>query len=145
FLLWAERKSSHPMSAERKRILLILRTLGIILALVALAGPAQVTTSTKQAVVLLLDQSHSLGDEGSKAAVAKLLAIKASLPAGVEVSQVAFGDEARLLQDEQLSAGNNDAMDSWRQKHGGQSAYAAALEYARALFPAGTARHVVFI
>ncbi len=31
------------------------------------------------------------------------------------------------------------------QEHGGQSDYAGALEFARALFPAGTDRHVVFI
>src|SRR5436190_12352483 len=90
FLLWAERRSAHPMSSERKRILLVLRALGVILALVALAGPAKVVTSTRQSVVLLVDQSQSLGEEGSAAALAKLQEIKASLPLGVEVSQVAF-------------------------------------------------------
>src|SRR3954469_21341202 len=99
FLLWAERRSSHPMPSERKRVLLVLRALGVILALAALAGPAKVVTSTQQAVVLALDQSHSLGDEGSAAALAKLQAIKAALPATVEVSQIAFGDEAKLLED----------------------------------------------
>lgn len=145
FLLWAERRSAHPMSSERKRILLVLRALGVILALVALAGPAKVVTSTRQSVVLLLDQSQSLGDEGSSAALAKLQEIKASLPAGVEVSQVAFGDEAKLLRDDELANGGGEALKTWRQKHGGQSAYAAALDYSRALFPAGAARHVVFI
>jgi Ca-activated chloride channel family protein len=145
FLLWAERKSSHPMTAERKRILLIVRALGVILVLAALAGPAKVVTSSRQAVVLVADQSQSLGEEGSQAALAKLREIKAALPAGVDVSQVAFGDEAKLLRDDEVAESSFAAAKDWRQKHGGQSAYAPALEYARALFPAGTARHVVFI
>lgn len=145
FLLWAERKSSHPMSSERKRVLLITRILGVILVLTALAGPAKVVTSTQQAVVLVLDQSQSLGEEGSKEALARLHSLKASLPATVEVSQIAFGDEAKLLSDEEVKPGKEADLWQWRSAHGGQSNYASALEYARALFPAGTARHVVFI
>ncbi len=145
FLLWAERRSSHPMTAERKRILLMLRALGVILALVALAGPAKVVNSSQQAVVFLLDQSHSLGEEGSAATLSKMQAIRTSLPGDVQVSQVAFGDEAKLLRDDELAGAKVDDLADWRQKHGSQSAYAAALDYARALFPAGTARHVVFI
>lgn len=145
FLLWAERRSSHPMAAERKRVLLVVRALGVILVLVALAGPAKVVTSTQQAVVFVLDQSQSLGEEGSKAAVARLQAMKASLLSGVDVSLVAFGDEAKLLPVDELAAMDGESARAWRKQHGGQSSYAAALEYARALFPAGTARHVVFV
>lgn len=145
FLLWAERRSSHPMTAERKRILLIVRALGVILVLVALAGPAKIVTSTQQAVVMVLDQSQSLGDEGSKAAVARLQSLGSSLPTGVDVSLVAFGDEAKLLKEDDLATMEGEAAKTWRRQHGGQSSYAAALDYARALFPAGTARHVVFV
>ena len=50
FLLWAERGSSHPMSAERKRALLILRSV-VILALIAIARTTRVVTSARRQLV----------------------------------------------------------------------------------------------
>ncbi len=143
FLLWAERKSAHPMSAERKRILLIVRSLVVILALAALAGPAKVVTSTRRAVVLAFDLSQSLGEEGVQTAVAKADELRKTLPSDVELSLVGFGDEARLLTDADLRS--KAVISDSLKAHGAQSNYAAALDYARALFPAGTSRHVVVI
>jgi len=145
FLLWAERKSAHPMSSERKRVLLMVRSLVVILAILALAGPAKVVTSTERAVVLALDQSQSLGAEGLQAVVAKAETLRKSLPADVEVSMVGFGDEASLLKENDVAQAGTPVLKESMDKHGTQSNYAAALDYARALFPAGTSRHVVFI
>jgi Ca-activated chloride channel homolog len=145
FMLWAERHSAHPMSAERKRVLLVVRSLVVMLGLAALAGPAKVIQSTQRAVVLALDYSQSLGEEGLKSVIEKAKTLQTSLPGDVEISLVGFGDEARLLRKEDLNLEPGGVLAEALQKHGAQSNYAAALEYARALFPAGTSRHVVFL
>ena len=145
FLLWAEKKSAHPMSSQRKRVLLIVRALGVMLALAALAGPAKVVMSTQRAVVIALDHSESLGVEGVKTEVEKARALRASLPSDVDVSFIGFGEDARLLNAADLDDKESKTLNDALKKHGGQSNYAAAVEYARALFPAGTSRHVVLI
>ncbi len=133
------------MLGQRKRWLLMVRALGVILLLTALAGPAKVVTSTRRAVVIALDHSQSLGEEGLKSAVEKARALRKTLPGDAEVSFTSFGDETRLLSDADLNDGNLVSLKEAMEKHGAQSNYASALEFARALFPAGTARHVVFI
>ena len=145
FLLWVERKSAHPMTAGRKRVLLMVRTLGVILALAALAGPAKVVSSNRRAVVVAVDASQSLGGEGVKAALGRAATLKASLPGDVEVFSVGFGDEARLLKEADLKTPDTGLLAEMKKSHGAQSNYAAAVEYARALFPAGTSRHVVLV
>ncbi len=144
-LVWAERKSTHPMSAMRKRWLLMLRCLGILLGLAALAGPAKVVTSTQRAVVLVLDASQSLGEEGATAVAQRAEEIRKGLPAGTEVSLVGFAQKAQLLSQPDLTWKKGGALDGILTSEGSQSDYAEALEFARALFPAGAARHVVFV
>ncbi|TLD70750.1 VWA domain-containing protein [Phragmitibacter flavus] len=145
FLLWAERRSAHPMPAGRKRVLLVVRALGVMLALVALAGPAEVVLSTQRAVVLAVDCSQSLGEEGVKSAMEKARGVLADLPGEVDVSVVGFGAEARLLSVEDLKAEDGGKLQELMKLGGAQSQYAEALEFARAMFPAGTSRHVVMI
>lgn len=145
FLLWVEGKSVHPMSSRRKRVLLIVRALGVMLALAALAGPARVVTSTQRAVVVALDFSESMGVEGLKIATEKARAMRASLPPDVDVSFVGFGTDARVMSGSVIDDKDSKSLNDALQKHGAQSNYAAAVEYARALFPAGTSRHIVLI
>lgn len=145
FLLWTEGRSSHPMTHRRKRILLVVRALGVILILAALAGPAKVVSSTRRAVVIAVDHSQSLGVEGLRTVVDRAKMLRASLPGDVEVSYAGFGDEARLLNESDLNDDGLVLLKAAMEKHGAQSNYAAALEHARALFPAGTSRHVVLI
>lgn len=145
FLVWAERKSAHPMPASRKRVLLIVRALGVILALAALAGPAKVITSNRRAVVVAVDVSQSLGPEGVKDALQRAESLRASLPGDTEVFNVAFADDARLLSKADLDDPGAGQIADMQKNHSAQSRYAAAVEYARALFPAGTSRHVVLI
>ncbi|CAN5913073.1 VWA domain-containing protein [soil metagenome] len=145
FLFLAERKSGHPMSSERKRILLMVRALGIILVITALAGPAKVVSSTQRAVVFALDFSQSMGKEGIKRVLDEAHALRSKLPGDVEVSYLTFGDEPQLIEKEELPQDETKSFQDFREKHGGQSNYANAVGYARALFPAGTSRHIVFI
>jgi hypothetical protein len=60
-LVWFDVRSNHPMSPQRRRLLLVLRALLVILALLALASPARVLTSREQAVIFVLDHRRSEG------------------------------------------------------------------------------------
>jgi Ca-activated chloride channel family protein len=145
FLLWAERRSAHPMSAGRKRVLLMVRALTVMLALMALAGPAKVVLSGQRALVLAVDCSQSMGEEGVAAAAAKAREVLTDLPASVDVSVVGFGADARLFSVADLKVEDGGKLKEMLKDGGGQSQYAGALEFGRLMFPAGTSRHVVLI
>ena len=143
-LLWIENQSAHPMEGLRKRLLLALRGIGVLLALLALAGPARVVQTGRKAVVMALDHSQSLGDEGLAQVYAKAQELKTKLPADVECFFVALGDEAELLPESAPLAASASSAE-WQRQHGGQTHLQRGVEFARALFPAGTSRHIVLI
>jgi len=140
-LLWIESQSSHPMDGLRKRLLLVVRAVLILLALLALAGPNQVRPSSERAVVLVLDHSQSMGEEGLREVFKRAAELKASLRSDVQTFAVAMGDEPALLPD--LKFGPERVQ--WLRQHGGQTQIQNAVEFAQALFPAGTSRHIVLI
>ena len=143
-LIWIEQRSSHPMPAGRKRALLVVRALLVMLALAALAGPARVVQSSQRALVLLLDHSASVGGAGLERAFARAAAIQSKLPGDVQTSLVAFADEPALLGAGTPLAATPERA-AWQQQHGGDSNYSRAIEFATALFPAGTSRHIIML
>ena len=56
-LWWFQRNSVHPMGTQRRIGLLIVRTIGVALALIALAGCMR-ANAARQAVVIVLDDSQ---------------------------------------------------------------------------------------
>ena len=130
-LLWIESQSSHPMDGLRKRLLLVVRAVLILLALLALAGPNQVHPSSERAVVLVLDHSQSMGEEGLREVFKRAAELKASLRSDVQTFAVAMGDEPALLPD--LKFGPERVQ--WQRQHGGQTQIQNAVEFAQALFP----------
>jgi Ca-activated chloride channel homolog len=132
-LLWIESQSVHPMSALRKRLLLVVRALGVLLILLAMAGPASVTESSRRAVVLVQDHSQSMGAGGIQRVASRAEALRAS-QSDVQWQNVAFGTEPILLTDNKSS----DVL-------GTESDYARAIKFASSLFPAGTQREIVLI
>ena len=143
-LVWIEQRSAHPMPGVRKRLLLCVRALGVLLALIALAGPARVAPTGKRAVVMVLDHSQSLGEEGLRRVVARANEIRRALPGSVECSFVSLGSEPAVL-----PVGENleisPAMADWQRRLGTDSDFASAVEFAATLFPAGTSRQIVLV
>ncbi|MCP5558007.1 MAG: VWA domain-containing protein [Verrucomicrobiaceae bacterium] len=143
-LLWVEQSSAHTMSLGRKRLLLVVRVLGVMLAIVALAGPAKTRLGTRQALGVIVDASQSLGEEGLARALAEASKIQNAADVGTDTFTVVFGDVPQSRATEFAGA-----VTPWDKeflaRHGGGSDYGSAVEFARSLFPAGTSQTMVVI
>ncbi len=139
-LLWIESASSHPMTGLRKRLLLVVRAVIVMLIIAALAGPARVSQTGRKALGIVLDVSQSMGEDGAKMAMAQARRLQ-SKAGGIDSFIVQLGAKPDLLPGNATEAETKD----WQTKNGGDSHYAAALEYAQAMFPPGTSRNVLII
>ncbi|MFO1485601.1 MAG: VWA domain-containing protein [Verrucomicrobiaceae bacterium] len=140
-LLWIESRSSHPMPGLRKRLLLVTRAIGVMLAIAALAGPARVTQTGRKALGIILDASQSMGAEGLTKATAEAARIRQSLGGDVDSFVVQLGAQPELMPEASTPA----MQTGWQKKNGGDSHYAAAIEYAEAMFPPGVSRNILLI
>ncbi|MFN7561592.1 MAG: hypothetical protein ACK5TH_07420, partial [Prosthecobacter sp.] len=132
-LLWIESASSHPMTGLRKRLLLVARAVIVMLILAALAGPARVSQTGRKALGIVVDASQSMGEEGAKKAMEQARRLQ-SEAGGIDSFIVQLGVKPDLLPEKATEAETK----AWQAKNGGDSHYAAALEYAEAMFPPGT-------
>lgn len=134
------------MTVQRRRLLLVVRSLLVVLGLAALASPAWVITSSRQSVVFVVDHSESLGVRGLGDAYEAMDRVRSSLPGNTKVGVVAAGDFPKLI----ASPGDKIEMSAelgafWMKEIGSQSHLAAAVDLARGVFPAGAAKHVIYI
>lgn len=140
-LLWIESRSSHPMSGLRKRLLFVVRAIGVMLALAALAGPARVTQTGRKALGIVIDASQSMGTEGLAKVNAEAKRMRQSLGSDIDSFVVQLGAQPELLPEASTPA----MQAEWQKKNGGDSHYADAIEYAEALFPPGASRNILLI
>lgn len=139
-LLWIEHRSAHPMSGLRKRLLLVARVLAVLLGLAALAGPARIRPTGKQALGILVDASQSLGEAGLAQALQAARQVRTALPPGTDSFLVSIGAEPQPVPE-----GPAPDLRALQARHGGDSHYGAAVEFAQALFPAGASRTLLVI
>jgi uncharacterized membrane protein len=146
-VVWASRASSHPMNRKRRSLLLGLRSLLVLLAILALASPALRFKSREQAVFLLLDFSHSQGSSGLKRVLAAADRLRENIAGDAQVGAIAVGREPRLLAYPGSGAawGGEDDAASLGEEIGADSDFAAAVRLAKGLFPTGASRHLVIV
>ena len=144
-LLWFDARTTHPMSMTRRRILLVVRSLLVLLALAALASPALVRRGTDRAAILVLDHSRSMGEEGLARVYEKADSIRKRLPSGIEVGYLAAGEDGRVLASVGGEAPTLSDGLARMNEDGAQSNYASAVELAAGLFPSGAGRHVILV
>ncbi len=142
-LLWFESRSAHPMHGLRKRLLLITRALIVLLALLALAGPARVTQTGKKALGIIIDASQSMGAEGLTKALDTAQQIQKQAGGSAETFLVRLGSQPELLSSDRPPDPTQQLL--WQKDRGGDSHYSAAIDYALALFPAGASRDLILI
>lgn len=145
FLLWVERASAHPMGSGRRRLLLVLRVLSVLLTLTALAGPARMQRGRGQAVGYVVDVSQSLGTAGLEQAAAEVRRFRQQWAEGVSQFVVLAGVEPEVVGLEVLEEDGLAQLKAAQARMGAQTDYAAALELAAALFPAGSGRELILI
>jgi uncharacterized membrane protein len=145
-LFWFDLKSTHPMPAGRRRFLFLVRSLLLILAVVAIASPAKLLTSRDQSVLFLLDHSRSQGEAGMSAVYDTARAVNDGLGGSATVGYLATGEEGRLL----LNPGsggfpNLDEAPALMDEIGASSNFERGFQLARGLFPGGSSRHLVLV
>ncbi|MDZ4287665.1 MAG: hypothetical protein U0984_06895, partial [Prosthecobacter sp.] len=132
------------MSGLRKRLLLVVRALGIMLALAALAGPARVSQTGRRALGIIVDASQSMGKEGLDEALKQARLIQGQAGSGVDTFVVRLGAQPEAWPpDLPLEPGATHT--TWQAEHGSDSQYSAAVEFAQALFPAGASKNILLI
>lgn len=145
-LVWFDARSTHPMGAARRRLLLVLRSLLVLLALLALASPARLMKSRDQSVLFLLDHSRSQGSEGLESVYEIAGKLRDRL-GGASAGWVAVGEEGRLL----LNPGESRDLPAPEEREaimgeiGASSDFERGVVFARGLFPAGSSRHLILV
>lgn len=145
-LFWFDLKSTHPMPAGRRRFLFLVRSLLLILAVVAIASPAKLLTSRDQSVLFLLDHSRSQGEAGMSAVYDTARSVSDQVDGSATVGYLATGEEGRLL----LYPGsggfpNLDEAPALMDEIGASSNFERGFQLARGLFPGGSSRHLVLV
>ena len=146
-LVWFDARSTHPMGAGRRRLLLVTRVLLVLLAILAIASPARLMTSRDQSVLFLLDHSRSQGEAGLKSVYESAARVRETLGSGATVGYVAVGSQGRLL----LHPGSKGdlpdpaAATALMGEIGASSNFERGALLARGLFPAGSSRHLILV
>ena len=146
-LVWFDARSTHPMGAGRRRLLLVTRVLLVLLAILAIASPARLMTSRDQSVLFLLDHSRSQGEAGLKSVYESAARVRETLGSGATVGYVAVGSEGRLLRPPGSKGDLPDpaAATALMGEIGASSNFERGALLARGLFPAGSSRHLILV
>lgn len=145
-LFWFDARSSHPMAERRRRLLLFLRSILVILTLLALASPAKLLTSRDQSVMFILDHSRSQGSEGVRSVYEIAGKLATSIGNSATVGYLAAGTEGRLLRNPGTKGlPEVDKAAALTEEIGASSNFERAFQLARGLFPGGSSRHIILV
>ena len=95
---WLHRVTVRPLSPARNRALLVVRSLLLLICLLAIAGPAIEQTTDDESVIFVLDHSQSQGEVGMVAAYRRTQELIESLPGRTKVGILSTGNATRVLQ-----------------------------------------------
>ncbi len=143
FLAWVQRKSLADMTQRQRGVCFAIRTLLMLLLVLALAGVRWLIPSRELAVIFAVDGSASISAAAQKEArdfvVASLSRQRGDNTAGV----LGFAERAALWQ---APAANLKLAESWPELANRKASdIGEALDFASAIFPAGKARRLVLL
>ena len=145
FIWWAGQRSFHPMSPRRRRVLLIVRSACVALALLALAGPALRRSTSDRAAIFVMDHSRSQGAAGMREAYERANELARGLPRGTHVGFVSAGESTVVRAMPSRSRDRAEPDEALIETGGAQTDLASAVALARGLFPPGAARRLVLV
>ncbi len=143
-LVLAGHRSVHPMSRQRRRALLITRSLCVVLGLACLASPAKLIESSQQSVIFVVDHSRSIGKEGVRKALAEAQKIISGFDSSLSVGVVAAGVEGEIIQ----VPGKTKSLrfdEALIDRIGAATNLEKGCRLARGIFPAGSSPHLVIV
>lgn len=117
----------------------------VLLTLMALAGPASLRRGQGRSMGYVVDVSQSLGVEGVHRVVKEVRRISEALGADVEQFAVLAGKSPELIGMDSFRTGDLEPFLRAQASIGGQTNYAAAIELAAGLIPAGTGKELMLL
>ncbi len=140
--VWWSRRYLMGMSRARKWLVLILRTLVVILLVLALAGPQAVQSNRGVCTIFVLDVSDSISDAGREMAKQYLKEAFNKLGSNDQAGLVIFGRES-LVEFLPTNTPQLTRIESVPSTEG--TDIASAIRLASALFPDGKNRRIVLM
>ena len=146
-LFWFDYRSTHPMHGARRRSLLILRSLLIVLAFLAIASPARLLTSRTQSVIFVLDHSRSQGESGVDKVYEAAERTRSAFGGNPEIGYVAAGERASLLANPGTESFEPAPSlgETTMSEIGSASNFERAVSLAKGIFPSGSSKHIVLV
>jgi len=143
FLIWAQRRSLADMTPTQRAVCFALRTLIVLLLVLALAGVRWLRSSDEVAVLFVVDRSASISAPAEKEARDFVAASLAAQHRGTSAGVVGFAARPDLWQ----APSAHLSLDApWPVPADRKATdIGSALDFASAIFPAGQARRVVLL
>ncbi len=142
-LVWAQRRSLADMTPAQRRVCFGLRTLILLLLVLALAGIRWLVPSRELAVLFAVDHSASVSPAAQQQAREFVTASLAAKASGDSAGIVGFAEKATLWQ---APATNLKLAEPWPELAGRQGTdIGGALDFTSAIFPAGKAKRIVLL
>jgi Ca-activated chloride channel family protein len=142
-LVWAQHRSLADMTPTQRRACFAVRTLLLLLLILALAGLRWLVPSRELAVIFAVDHSASISTEAQQQAREFIAASVAAKSSGDSAGIIGFAEKATLWQ---APAAQFQLADKWPELAERKGTdIGGALDFASAIFPAGKARRIVLL
>jgi len=142
-LVWAQRRSLADLTPAQRRVCFSLRTIILLLLVLALAGLRWLVPSRELAVLFAVDHSASISPGAQQQAREFVAASLAAKDSGDSAGIVGFAEKATLWQ---APAANLKLAQQWPELADRKGTdIGGALDFASAIFPAGKARRIVLL
>lgn len=138
-------KTLHPMAPARRWTLMGVRAALVLIALLALAGPAWQQTTDQRAVIFVMDHSQSQGESGLRQSYEVLNRMAGALAGDTFVGVVSAGASAKVLRLPEKGWQKLEPDATLLETDGRDTDLESAVAVARGLFPPGTARRIVIL
>lgn len=143
FLAWTQRRSLADMTPTQRRVCFAIRTLLLLLLILALAGVRWLMPSRELAVIFAIDQSASVSAAAQKEARDFVTASLGPKGGADTVGVVGFAKYAALWQ---APSADLKLTESWPELADRKATdIGSALDFASAIFPAGKAKRLVLL
>ena len=143
FLAWAQRRSLADFTPTQRRVCFLVRTVILLLLILALAGLRWLLPSRELAVLFAVDQSASISAPAQQEARAFVAAGFAAQHAGDVTGVIGFAGRAVLWQPP--LAASKLAQDWPTLAERKSTDIGGALDFASAIFPAGKTKRLVLL